>query len=267
MRCLSTRLCISLFAVGLTNCGSGSGPATRGLDSGSATGLDSGGLDSAVAIESSFATSACKKASKALANADLRSLKVIQDEAGLAGLRCVAWQRLANELLLDLYNFDGACGAQWTGSWAVAADGTLALDINNPSCSATACGVCLYDWSFDLKLSVASGAAVPVTIAVAPCESTVVTSTWSELIGSEEHGVHCVFADYTALSLQAGATGTRGESGMPCVGAAETCADGLVCASGAAANQRLCLVPCNTDLDCPRTDAWSCQLGLCKPRS
>jgi hypothetical protein len=44
-----------------------------------------------------------------------------------------------------------------------------------------------------------------------------------------------------------------------------TCATGLVCDSSAAANQPVCLVPCATNADCPRTDVWSCQSGLCRP--
>jgi hypothetical protein len=245
-----------LLAAWLFGCGSDSAAPMGGSDSGAPM----GGPD--------FSTSACKKDRKASsALAHIRVLKVIQDEGGLAGLRCVAWQRLANEVKIDLYNFDSACGAQWTGDGAVASDGTLVLDISNPSCRIAACGVCLYDWSFDLRTSVASGVSVPVTIAVAPCESTMATSTWSEVIGNEDQGIHCVFAAYTALILQAGATGTSGTAGMPCIGAAETCAEGLVCDNGAAANQPLCLVPCTTDADCPRTDVWSCQLGLCRPRA
>jgi len=244
-----------LVAASGAGCGSDAGAPATGEDAG----VETGG--------SSFSTSACKKDEKiSLSRAHVRGLKVIQDESGLAGLRCVAWQRLANALKVDLYNFDGACGSKWTGDAAVLSDGTLALDIRDPSCAFTACGECLYDWSFDLNTSVASGVRVPATITVDPCERLVPGSTLTEVIGDEDQGIHCMFADFSALNLQAGATGTRGTSGMPCAGAAESCSEGLICDSSAAANQPRCLVSCANDVDCPRTDVWSCQSGLCRPK-
>jgi hypothetical protein len=308
---LLPRVCGVLPAVWLFACGSDSAAPPSGSDSAappsgydsaapssgydsavSPSGYDSAapssGYDSAVSPSgydsgnavggSDFSASACKKELKkglstSSTPAHLRALKVIQDESGLAGLRCVAWQRLANGLKVDLYNFDAACGAKWTGDGAVASDGTLALNISNPSCSLTACGVCLYDWSFDLRTSAPTGASLPVTIAVLPCEKmvsgtsiTMAGATWAEVLGDQDQGIHCVFADYTALILQAGVTGTRGTSGMPCAGATQTCSEGLVCDAGAAATESLCLVPCAADADCPRTEVWSCQSGLCRPR-
>jgi hypothetical protein len=270
MRRLPSGVCALLLSASSFACGSDSAVSTEGRDSGPPTiGADSAGPS----ISSEFSSSACKKEFKRESRissplAHIRALKVIQDEGGLEGLRCVAWQRLADELKVDLYNFVGACGAVWMGDGTVTSDGTLALDISNPSCTLTACGVCLYDWSFDLRTSVATEASAPVTVAVHPCGTTSSTaeSTWTEMIGDKDQGIHCVFADYNAVSLQAGNTGTRGTFGMPCVGAAQTCSEGLICAIGAAANENLCLVPCTTDANCPRTDVWSCQSSLCRPR-
>ena len=224
-----------------------------------------------------FSSSACKKEkSAATLLAHLRTLKVIDNESGLEGLRCVAWQRMgANELKVDLFNFDASCGATWTGDAAVAADGTLNLHVDNPSCTIALCGKCLYDWSFDVNLSVAVGAVVPVTIAADSCASSQAATTWSVAIGSEDKGIHCTLADYGAMTWQASATSTCGKAGMPCVGSllcgsgevtsTGTCDAGLVCDSSAAANQPVCLLPCTTNTDCPRADVWSCQSGLCRP--
>jgi len=223
-----------------------------------------------------FSSSACKKEKSSTLLAHLRTLKVIDNESGLEGLRCIAWQRVgASELKVDLFNFDAACGATWTGDAAVAADGTLDLHVDNPSCTIAKCGKCLYDWSFDANVSIAARVAVPVAIAVDSCAASQAATTWSEAIGSEDKGIHCTLADYGAMTWQASATSTCGKSGMPCIGSllcgsgqftsTGTCATGLVCDSSAAANQPVCLVPCTTSADCPRTDVWSCQSGLCRP--
>lgn len=224
-----------------------------------------------------FSSSACKKEKSAATRlAHLRTLKVIDNESGLQGLRCVAWQRVGvTELKVDLFNFDAACGASWTGDAAVAADGMLNLHVDNPSCTIALCGKCLYDWSFDVNAPLAAGEAVPVAIAVDSCAASQSATTWSASIGSEDKGIHCTLADYGAMTWQASATSTCGEAGMPCVGSllcgtgqftsTGTCTTGLVCDSSAAANQPVCLVPCTTNAECPRADVWSCQAGLCRP--
>jgi hypothetical protein len=233
----------------------------------------------AVAAQNSFSSSACKKDTAAkVALAHLRKLNVIDSEAGLDGLRCVAWERVGtNELKLDLYNFDAACGALWTGDGVVAADGTLALHVNNPSCQIAKCGICLYDWSFDLHLSVAANQAVALDIAVDACEGQQSTQRSSAVIGPEAKGIRCTLAHYGAMNWQATAAGTCGKAGMPCVGSllcgsgsftsTGTCADDLVCDSSSAVNEPVCFVPCTTVADCPRADVYGCQAGLCRPTS
>jgi hypothetical protein len=237
-----------------------------------------GALDAvgATVEPSAFSSSACKKdalAKKTLAH--IRSLKVIDNEVGLDGLRCVAWERLAGELKLDLYNFDAACGAVWTGDGGVAVDGTLDLHVSNPSCQVANCGICLYDWSFDLHVSVPADQAVVVDLAIDACEAQNRTQSISAVIGPEAIGIHCTLAHYGAMNWQAQAAGTCGKAGMPCMGSllcgsgsfasTGTCAAGLVCDSSAAVNEPVCFVPCRTVADCPRTDVYSCQTGLCRP--
>jgi hypothetical protein len=225
----------------------------------------------------SFGSSACKKETvNASRMAHIRSLLVIDNEAGLEGLRCVAWQRTSTGVRLDLYNFDGACGATWTGDGALAADGTLDLHVDNPSCIIAKCGSCLYDWSFTLNTPLPSGAAVPLVVSVDACAATQAATFVSSTLGPAESGITCTLADYGALNSQADAAGTCGQAGMPCVGSllcgsgsfASTgdCDDGLVCDSSAAPNEPVCLVPCTTDADCPRQDVYTCTTGLCRPK-
>jgi hypothetical protein len=225
----------------------------------------------------SFSSSACKREAASKSSvARLRSLSVIASEAGLDGLRCVAWQRVGtDELKLDLYNFDSACGATWTGDGAVDANGVLDLRIDNPGCQIARCGKCLYDWSFDLHGTVAADQAVQLNIAIDTCAGQQATVYLSAALGPEPAGIKCGLADYGALNEQAATLGTCGQSGMPCIGSllcgsgsftsTGTCAAGLVCDSSAATNEPICLVPCSSSTDCPRADVWSCQAGLCRP--
>lgn len=214
--------------------------------------------------QDSFTSGVCKKSLPAHSSlAHIRGLQVIDDETGLAGLRCVAWERVgSDEIKLDLYNFDGACGASWIGAGALASDRSLALHIDNPGCQIDSCGTCLYDWSFDLHLRVPAEQAVPISVAVDACDGRQATVYSQAAIGAERRGIRCAQATYTALILEPG----WGQAGMPCSGgSAETCADGLVCDSGVSTYDRLCFVPCATVADCPRADVYACQAGLCRP--
>lgn len=239
--------------------------------------LSCGGGDNPGGQARSFASSVCKKEQTAQSVTALSSnLLVIADETGLAGLRCVAWRRVgASELKLDLYNFDSACGATWSGSAAWAADGSLALHIDNPSCMIAKCGKCLYDWSFDVGLTNSAAQSTQLTITVDACQGQQASAYFTSTIGPEDNGMRCTFADYGAVNEQAVYAGTCGQAGWPCVGSllcgsgsftsTGTCDAGLVCDSSAAENEPSCLVPCTTTADCPRPDAWSCQAGLCRP--
>jgi hypothetical protein len=275
--------------VPLSACGQDDG-FSPGADAGST--VDSGGggssehdvagsvsMDGSAATGSSttFASSACKKDKVARsAMAHLYGLMVIDNQAGLDGLSCVAWQRAgADEMKIDLYNYMSACGTTWSGDAAVAADGTLDLHIDNPGCQVAQCGKCLYDWSFDVKAAIPANQVTPVAIAIDTCKGQQQTVQLAETLGAADAGVSCAFADYGALNEYASVVGTCGKSGMPCVGSllcgsgsftsTGTCDSGLVCDSSAAVNEPRCLVPCTTTADCPRADAWSCQSGLCRP--
>jgi hypothetical protein len=225
----------------------------------------------------SFSSSACKKEAAAkMAAVRAFDRIVLDDETGLDGLRCVAWKRVGSSgIKLDLFNFDGACGATWSGAAAVAADGTLELRIDNPSCVVMKCGSCLYDWSFDVA-SVPADKPTSLVIAVNACSTTQAAVTTTVTLGAEAQGIVCGFAYYGALQAEAVDLGTCGQVGMPCTGAymcgtgspstTGTCAAGLTCGDdGLSASELVCLVPCTTTADCPRTDVWSCQSGQCRP--
>jgi hypothetical protein len=263
------RTCGAICAAMILGCGSDGG------------GTDTGAVQDAGATpqqtQTSFASSACKKSEAAKTHLARRYHAVIEDEAGLGGLRCVAWKRVGTtELKLDLYNFDGACGTTWVGDAAIGADGTIALAIDNPSCTVALCGKCLYDWSFDVQGAIPAGP-VPVDITVNTCKGQQTPVQIPTTIGAEEEGLACSFADYGGLLWQASATSTCGTLAMPCVGSSlcgsgsftstGTCNTGLVCDSSAATNEPRCLAPCSTAQDCPRADAWVCQSGLCRPNA
>ena len=260
---MSTGACIRigvlLAALGISSCGGTGSPGDAGVQA------------------RSFASSACKREQVSQSGTTFASnLMVITNEVGLEGLRCVAWQRVgSNELKIDLYNFDSACGATWAGSAALAADGMLELHIDNPSCAIARCGKCLYDWSFDLGLAVSAIQPTPVTITIDSCQGQQASMVLSATIGVEDQGMHCTLADYGAINEQASVAGTCGKAGWPCVGSlfcgsgsftsTGTCDTGLTCDSSAAVNEPRCLLPCASTADCPRPDAWSCQSGLCRP--
>jgi hypothetical protein len=249
-----------LFAIAIGGCGD---------DNGAGSGIPS--------VQNAFSSSACKKdTASPSAQVHIRSLNVIDNEAGLEGLRCVAWERVGvGQLKLDLYNFDATCGATWTGDGVVAADGTLALHVDNPGCQVAKCGICLYDWSFDLHVAVPAGQPVSLAVAVDACQGQQATVHSAAVIGTEPKGIRCTLASYGAMNWQADAAGTCGKAGMPCVGSllcgtgslasTGTCADGLLCDSSAAPNEPVCFVPCTTVADCPRVDVYTCQAGLCRP--
>ena len=264
-----------LVVVGSWACGQDNGSAgLPTVDAGAAT--DSGQAGASAAA-TTFASSACKKDKVAKsAMAHLYGLMVIDDQAGLDGLSCVAWRRVsAGETKIDLYNFTSACGATWAGDAALAASGTLELHVDNPSCVIARCGKCLYDWSFDVAAAIPANQATPVAITIDTCKGQQQPEQLSAALGAADVGISCAFADYGALNEYASAVGTCGKAGMPCVGSlfcgtgsftsSGTCDSGLVCDSSAAVNEPRCLVPCATTADCPRSDAWSCQSGLCRP--
>jgi hypothetical protein len=241
--------------------------------------VDAGVSEALPTLPAEFSGSPCKKEVATARAGGGVSLAVIDNPTGLEGLKCVAWERGSSaQVALDLFNFEGACGAEWSGNGALAGSGTLELSVVNPECKIARCGICMYDWSFVVHAAVPANQTVPVVITIDACPTSAGTqlATTTAAIGPESTGIRCSFADYGALAWHASAKSLCGKAGMPCVGSSMcgsggptstgTCDTGLVCDSSAAANEPRCLVPCASVADCPRADVWSCTAGLCRPR-
>jgi hypothetical protein len=238
-----------------------------------------GGCDKASALVS-FSGGTCKKeATDSIPGAAFS----LSEQYG--GLACVTWAATAPDVTkIDLFNIAEACIAEWKGDASIDRDGTVELRLLNPTCGSAQCGLCLFDWSFEVS-KVPQNEELRLRIVTdiwTGCgdeaddvghEPTIYDASLPQ--GSALSGVRCRFASYDGLAQQADALGTCGSLFMPCRTAegpafctepsATPCDDGLVCAAGDAADQVLCLLSCGTDGDCPWGDALSCQDGLCRP--
>jgi hypothetical protein len=198
-----------------------------------------------------------------------------------AGLKCVAWETAASGTVsVGLINFEGACGAEWTGTATLDAQG-LMLGLVNPACKIALCGWCIYDWTFDVNLPKQT-APLPVTIRIDTCPGgtqPVETKTLTLPIDTTPKGIFCNYANINALTWQAGALSTCGGLGMPCIGyagmcqgsanppATMTCNAGLTCTTGAAATESICAKSCTAESDCGTSGAQACTGGVCRPKT
>jgi len=229
----------------------------------------------------SFVGSPCKKEVQSPAPQPIATRRLAPitgvDPAAVVGLRCISWERTgADGLKIDLVNFDGACGAQWSGDAAVDASGSLVLGLVNPDCAISRCGVCIYDWSFELR-AIPSAGDLPLTIRIDTCPGQQPLQTWGATLplASSPQGMLCRYADWNALGWQASATSTCATINMPCLGAGmcssattgRSCNQGLVCDTNGTADQYICLLPCSAQAPCPAGGVLSCQAGLCRPAS
>jgi len=237
---------------------------------------------------SGFVGGACKKEaptspsmqSAQYSRAEIGSVSQGLDVTALAGetegLKCVAWETTAPDTLsVALINFDGACGAQWTGSAKGDAHG-LTLGLTNPQCMIAACGICIYDWTFELRLAKPT-APLPVTVQIDTCPGTqpVASQTLTVPADTTPKGIVCKYASFDALGWQAMALGTCGAVGMPCNGAGgmcpasatSPCNAGLTCTDGEAAGKTICAKSCTVEADCGTSGAQTCTGGLCRPKT
>ncbi len=197
------------------------------------------------------------------------------DEAALPGLKCISWNKTSpDSIMVDLINFEGACGAEWTGEAVSNAPGHLELKIVNPDCLIAACGWCIYDWSIeafgiepDLDLD------LDITIDTCPGEQDVETDDAIIPGDSPAEGIKCRYANWNALTWQAANLGTCGTLHMPCSdnggGLCEEddtpCQGDLVCeAPGDDPDKKICMQPCLTDDNCPQNDILGCHESLCR---
>jgi hypothetical protein len=224
----------------------------------------------------SFVGSPCKKEASAAApvGSTQQALVTSVDGQALVGLKCIAWEATGTDgLKVDLVNFEGACGAQWSGSSTVDANGSLALRLENPGCRVASCGWCIYDWSFEVR-GVGSSSALPVSITIDTCPGQQAVETYQATlpVSSSPEGLLCRYANWDALGWQAMATNACGSLHMPCVGTSMcsstvttlSCNAGLVCDTNGTADQFVCLAPCTVEADCPGAGTLSCESGLCR---
>ncbi len=199
-----------------------------------------------------------------------------------AGMKCFAWEVVdGDRLKIDLMNFDGSCGAEWTAQAAIASDGGLQLSMVNPDCRIALCGTCMYDWSFEVGgVDVKKDVAVTLSIDTCPGGEPVnmpVRSVSATLpTAAQKSGILCNYADFVGLGWQAMALNQCGTEAMPCAGTNmcssgsttttdPTCQGELVCTDNGNADQRICAKACAAEADCGTLGTLSCQEGLCRP--
>jgi len=234
----------------------------------------------------SFNGSACKKELKkstagATGETATAAQALVSTDYGaeIHGLKCIAWERVGTSgLNVDLYNFEGACGAQWAGKATIESDGALGLSLVNPQCLIASCGWCIYDWSFELEgVDMSRPLSVGVGIDTCPGERSIEKLPATIPVDVIPSGILCNYANVNALGWQAMALSECGTVGMPCSGtsmcsttpasAELSCQGDLVCADNGNAAERICVKPCTEDENCGSLGVQSCQNGLCRPKS
>lgn len=231
----------------------------------------------------SFKDSGCKKEKQGLPEADVVRLGeglVSTDYSGdTAGLNCIAWEVLDNNRTkVDLYNFHGACGAEWTGKAKIGEDGDLQLSLVNPECLIARCGWCIYDWSFEV-VGLDTSKPLPLSLGIDTCpgEQPIEKAIATLPVNAKPSGILCNYAHFGALGWQAQALSECGKVGMPCTGTSMcttstaatelTCADDLVCTDNGNPDERICAKPCTADADCGTKGVLGCAEGLCRPKN
>lgn len=243
----------------------------------SETAAGTGGGSSTGPGLAAFQTSACKKEAQTKQGTPGEAAQALGADDVYAGLQCVRWATIDGGFRVSLLNFEGACGAQWQGK-VTAADAALELRMVNPDCRIAACGWCIYDFSFDVRMAAAaSGNDVSLVMDPCPGQQTPTTQAVHLPLGAETSGELCRYANAYALEDQAMSLGTCGRPYLPCREAQSSgvacpandggapCDDGLTCADGASATGRVCHATCKVDGDCLPSGVMKCDAGLCRP--
>lgn len=184
------------------------------------------------------------------------------------GLQCVEWETNGSgTLTLRLLNFPEPCGNAYLGSAAQAADGALELSVHKDTCAALKCGLCVFDFEYELS-GIASDAPLPLRLGSAACASEPATFS-DELtlpLPEQPNGILCRYLERSALEWYSRGRSSCSQRNMPC-GACDsadqtTCNDGLACSAIADGDSR-CLQTCAGDEDC-RGGLGSCTDGVCQ---
>jgi hypothetical protein len=233
----------------------------------------------------SFQDSGCKKAGPKKSTTDGETATAAQAlvstdySAETRGLQCLAWETVGNDgLKIDLYNFEGDCGSQWSGQAALESNGRLGLTVANPECVQADCGYCIFDWSFEVT-GVDTSHPVSIDVNIDACPRTTMQTTQSVLLPVAENssGILCRYANFDALMWQAAALSECGTQGMPCQGidmcqttsttTEPSCTGDLVCTNNGDPNQPICTKACTNDEDCGSHGVLTCKDGLCRPKA
>ena len=230
-------------------------------------------------MDFSFAASDCKKEGYAAmvkpptAGAAYQTTLPTVEDLGI-GLQCVRWHQTGSgRIAIDLYNFDGACGASYDGRPSVGDDGTLELTLVNAGCMVAGCGSCIYDWSFEIDgLDMTRDLPIEIALDTCPGQGEPERETTMVPLASQPEGIQCRYASAGALSwvgrcgalhmpcdavgMCSGPGGSAGSSGAP------LCEGDLVCAT-APGTSEICQQPCTTTADCD-VPLLTCEGGLCQ---
>lgn len=264
-------LCATAMAA-LSGCDGDTTPigAGAGGSAGTTTTTTGGGGAAATgATLASFDKSACKKEAQTKAGPS----PLGAEPEAYAGLQCVRWNAIDGGFQVFLRNFDGPCGAEWDGAVKALASATE-LRVANPKCMIASCGSCIYDFTFDVKMTPAQGGdAFELVMDPCPGQQDATTVKITLPLATQPSGEICRYANYGALGWEAMALGTCGKAYMPCRGEAmgmcqaedggAPCDEGLACEAAATAEARVCQQACTKDLECLAT--MTCQGGFCRP--
>jgi len=171
------------------------------------------------------------------------------------GLQCVAWSRgAAGSLSLRLLNFPEPCGDKYLGTSSLTPDGQLQVSVYKDSCQVQRCGLCVFDFDFELT-SVDTGHPLDLRTGSAICagKPTIWDDAITLAIDQDASGVSCRYLERSALEQYGRGRGTCGERNMPCGDCssvnAQSCGTGLTCSPIGDGDAR-CLAACTSDDDC-----------------
>jgi len=209
----------------------------------------------------SFSDSGCKGHQE---DGALSFLYAPLDAADYPGLQCISYGLTEAGLGVDLFNFEGACGAEWEGVAAV--DGAaITVGVTNPGCMIGGCGSCIYDWAFEVE-GVSGGADLALTFSVETCpgEEAPTEGTVALPAATLGQGLMCRYASWGTLEWL-GLVGTLntpcGESSM--LEEPITCEGDLECASVGEDGRDICVAACADVSECPLPDIMLCEANLC----
>jgi hypothetical protein len=206
------------------------------------------------------------KASERERHATLESALIAGDEMPVT-LECLEWAYTNEQLSIRISNFDGPCGAEWSGGTWLNAPGVVNIRLD--SCTQARCGTCTYDTSAELTGRRADllgpKSALAVTLTLGDCDGLPTSETqWQLPLSSQPTGISCKPAtpgltgfpssdhfSETQRNLYAICDAARAPVAVECT-ERRSCVDGY------------CLEPCTLDSECPLEGALVCRDGACR---